>query len=42
MLLIQNGYLHTMTGRPAQGDILLAGGRILRVAERIDPHTLEL
>ena len=41
MLLIQNGYLHTMTNRPAQGDILLAGGRILQVAERIDPHTLE-
>ena len=41
VLLIQNGYLHTMTNRPAQGDILLAGGRILQVAERIDPHTLE-
>ena len=41
MLLIQNGFLHTMTGRPAQGDLLLEGGRILRVEKRIDPHTLE-
>ena len=41
MLLIQNGFLHTMPGRPAQGDLLLEGDRILRVEKRIDPHTLE-
>ena len=40
MLLIQNGFLHTMTGRPAQGDLLLEGGRIQLVEKRIDPHTL--
>ena len=40
VILIQNGFLHTMTGSPAQGDILLEGGTILRVEKRIDPHTL--
>lgn len=41
MLLIQNGFLHPMTGRPAQGDLLLEGDLILRVEKRIDPHTLD-
>ena len=41
MLLIQNGYLHPMTGvGPGQGDILIDHGRILRVEKRIDPSTM--
>lgn len=43
MLLIQNGFLHPMTSTgPAQGDILIDHGRILRVEKRIDPSTLAL
>lgn len=43
MLLIRNGFLHPMTdAAPFRGDVLLGGGRILRVERRIDPDTLQL
>ncbi len=38
MLLIQNGILYTMEDeRPLRADLLLDGGKIARVAERIEP-----
>ncbi|MGN0778459.1 MAG: amidohydrolase family protein [Aristaeellaceae bacterium] len=43
MLLIRKGILHTMTAAGSfQGDILIDGGKLLRVERRIDPHILEL
>lgn len=38
MLLIQNGILYTMEDEsPKQGDILLRGGRIEKIADKIEP-----
>lgn len=42
MLLISNGMIHTMTSAGSfLGDILIDGGKLLRVERRIDPTTLE-
>lgn len=42
MLLISNGMIHTMTSAGSfLGDILMDGGKLLRVERRIDPSTLE-
>lgn len=42
MLLIRNGWIHTMTSAGSfPGDILMDGGKLLRVERRIDPSTLE-
>ena len=42
MLLIRNGWIHTMTQAGSfPGDILTDGGKLLRVERRIDPSTLE-
>ena len=42
MLLIRNGMIHTMTQAGSfPGDILMDGGKLLRVERRIDPTTLE-
>ena len=42
MLLIRNGWIHTMTSAGSfPGDILTDGWKLLRVERRIDPSTLE-
>ncbi len=42
MLLIRNGWIHTMTSAGSfPGDILTDGGKLMRVERRIDPSTLE-